>query len=47
MPDVSMPFGPSGEAGAGLLYDEMIVYTVEQLRLRYLFRVEMDSGYGY
>ena len=47
MPDVSMPFGPSGEAGAGLLYDEMIVYAVEQLRLRYLFRVEMDSGYGY
>lgn len=47
MPDVSMPFGPSGEAGAGLLYDEMIVYTVEQLKLRYLFRVEMGGGYGY
>ena len=41
MPDVSTPPGASDEPGVCLQYDEYIVYTAEQVRLRYLFRVSL------
>ncbi|SLM34132.1 poly-ribose polymerase [Lasallia pustulata] len=41
MPDTTQPPGPSGVDGAYLLYNEYIAYDVAQIRLRYLFRVEM------
>lgn len=41
MPDVKQAPGPSNEENAYLLYNEYIVYDVAQIRLRYLFRVEM------
>lgn len=42
MPDVtSEPCGPTNEAGAWLQYNEYIAYDVAQIRLRYLFRVQM------
>lgn len=40
-PDTTQPPGPSGVDGAYLLYNEYIAYDVAQIRLRYLFRVEM------
>jgi poly [ADP-ribose] polymerase 2/3/4 len=43
MPDVSTEPGPSHESGAYLVYDEFICYAVDQVRLRYLFRVKMDE----
>lgn len=45
MPDVKDEPGPSNEPGAYLQYDEFICYAVEQVRLRYLLRVKMGSGY--
>jgi poly [ADP-ribose] polymerase len=42
MPDVVKgPPGPTNEAGAGLFYNEYIVYDVAQIKLRYLLRVSM------
>lgn len=42
MPDVkSGKPGPTNEAGAYLMYNEYIVYDVAQIKLRYLFRVQM------
>lgn len=42
MPDTSSKLpGPTGVPGAGLFYNEYIVYDVSQVRLRYLFRVKM------
>ena len=43
MPDVQGSIGPTGEKGAGLLYNEYIVYDVKQIRMRYLFRVDMTG----
>ena len=45
MPDIKDEPGPSNEPGACLQYDEFICYAVEQVRLRYLLRVNMGSGY--
>lgn len=42
MPDVvSVKPGHTGESGAHLQYNEYIVYDVAQIKLRYLFRVQM------
>jgi poly [ADP-ribose] polymerase 2/3/4 len=41
MPDVSAPATNSNVPGAYLQYNEYIAYDVEQIRLRYLFRVKM------
>lgn len=41
MPDVSTKPGASGVAGAYLEYNEYIAYDVNQIRMRYLFRVKM------
>ncbi|KAK2766048.1 hypothetical protein FQN54_007563 [Arachnomyces sp. PD_36] len=40
MPDMTAAPGPSAK-GAGLLYNEYIVYNVAQIRLKYLLRVKM------
>lgn len=45
MPDVSNGPGTSDEPGLGLQYDEFIVYSVAQVRLRYLFRVKMGHRF--
>ncbi|KIH92788.1 poly [ADP-ribose] polymerase [Sporothrix brasiliensis 5110] len=44
MPDVSSPPTDTNVPNAGLYYNEYIVYDVNQIRLRYLFRVKM-GGY--
>ncbi|KAL1897016.1 hypothetical protein Sste5346_004219 [Sporothrix stenoceras] len=41
MPDVSSPPTDTNVPNAGLYYNEYIVYDVNQVRLRYLFRVKM------
>ncbi|CAK7216949.1 hypothetical protein SCUCBS95973_002986 [Sporothrix curviconia] len=41
MPDVATPPGDTNVPNAGLYYNEYIVYDVNQVRLRYLFRVKM------
>lgn len=41
IPDVSVTPGDTNVAGAGLYYNEFIVYDVAQVKLRYLFRVRM------
>lgn len=41
MPDVSTEPGPTDESDASLFYNEYIVYDVSQVKLRYLFRVQM------
>jgi poly [ADP-ribose] polymerase 2/3/4 len=40
-PDVSVAPGASNVPGASLYYNEYIVYDVQQVRLRYLLRVQM------
>ncbi|KAF2279988.1 PARP-domain-containing protein [Westerdykella ornata] len=40
-PDVSVRAGDTGVKNASLYYNEYIVYDVAQVRLRYLFRVQM------
>ncbi|KAL2754805.1 hypothetical protein ACRALDRAFT_1077052 [Sodiomyces alcalophilus JCM 7366] len=42
MPDVSVEPGDTNVAGAGLWYNEYIVYNVSQVRLRYLLRVKIS-----
>jgi poly [ADP-ribose] polymerase 2/3/4 len=44
MPDVKELPGPSNETGLSLMYDEFIAYSVEQVQLRYLFRVKMNAA---
>ncbi|KAF2400610.1 poly-ribose polymerase [Trichodelitschia bisporula] len=44
MPDVSDP--PASLTDGYLQYNEYIVYDVEQIRLRYLFRVKMEYSWG-
>lgn len=41
MPDVSTEPGTTNESSASLFYNEYIVYDVSQVKLRYLFRVQM------
>ncbi|KAI9812723.1 MAG: hypothetical protein M1827_004479 [Pycnora praestabilis] len=41
IPDISNPPGPTGFPGAYLQYNEFIAYDVAQIKLRYLFRVQM------
>ncbi|KAK1778689.1 PARP-domain-containing protein [Copromyces sp. CBS 386.78] len=41
MPDTSVKPGDTNYPGAGLWYNEYIVYDVTQIRLRYLLRVKM------
>ncbi|CAK7245989.1 MAG: hypothetical protein STHCBS139747_007610 [Sporothrix thermara] len=41
MPDISTPATDTNVPHAGLWYNEYIVYDVNQVRLRYLFRVKM------
>ncbi|ERT01326.1 poly [ADP-ribose] polymerase [Sporothrix schenckii 1099-18] len=43
MPDVSSPPTDTNVPNASLYYNEYIVYDVNQIRLRYLFRVKMDG----
>lgn len=40
-PDVSSKPCDSNVPGAYLLYNEFIAYNVDQIRLRYLFRIRM------
>ena len=44
MPDVTTP-PKHVDTGSQLLYNEYIIYDVAQIRLRYLLRVEIASGY--
>ncbi|KAH7145952.1 poly polymerase catalytic domain-containing protein [Dactylonectria estremocensis] len=41
MPDTTIKPGQTNVKGAGLYYNEYIVYDVAQVKLRYLFRVKM------
>ncbi|KAH7165698.1 poly polymerase catalytic domain-containing protein [Dactylonectria macrodidyma] len=41
MPDTTIKPGSTNVKGAGLYYNEYIVYDVAQVKLRYLFRVKM------
>ena len=43
--DVGVPMGKgaeSGVQGSSLLYNEFIVYDVEQIRMKYLLQVKFD-----
>ncbi|KAI9652272.1 MAG: hypothetical protein M1829_001802 [Trizodia sp. TS-e1964] len=42
IPDFSLPFGPTGYPNAYLQYNEYIVYSEEQIKIRYLLKVKMD-----
>ena len=45
-PDISTKPGQTNVPQASLMYNEYIVYDIEQVRLRYLFRVNMAYNYA-
>ena len=40
-PDTNTLPGPTNVPGAGLMYNEYICYDIAQVKLRYLFHVQM------